>query len=96
MAECSRARVEDGLHRGVLRDGFGAGVCIARDAKRALRPAENAIGLAGALPSEQIDFFARAKDGNAVNVRMQMTGDAADGAHGDEPRKQAFVALENC
>src|SRR5260370_38345545 len=26
---------------------------------------------------------------------MQMTGDAADGAHGDESGKQAFVALEN-
>src|SRR5260221_13609474 len=26
---------------------------------------------------------------------MQMTGDAADGAHGDESGKKAFVALEN-
>src|SRR5712664_4000030 len=50
VTEGARARVEDGRQRGVLRDGFGSSVRVAGDAKRALGPAEHAIGLAGALP----------------------------------------------
>ena len=52
VAEGARARVEDGQQRGILRDGFGSGVGIAGDAEGALCPAENAVGLTGALPQK--------------------------------------------
>ncbi len=95
MAEGSCARIENGRVGGILRDGFVSGVRVARDAKRALRPAKDAIGLAGALPQKQIDLFTGTEDGDGVNVRVQMTGDATDGADRDDAGEKAFVALED-
>src|SRR5690349_16941884 len=68
---------------------------MARDTKCALRPAQNAIRPAGALPQKQIHLFASAEDGYAVYVRVEVTGNATYGSDRDDPGEEAFVALED-
>jgi len=95
VAEGAGTRVEEGGVSGILGDGFAAGVWVARDAKCALGPAEDAIGFVGALPEKQVNLFAGAEDGDGINVRMQVAGNAADGADRDDAGKETFVALED-
>src|SRR5882757_6877104 len=95
MAEGSRTRVEQGQQGRVLRHGFVSSVRITLDAKGALRPAQNAIRLARPLPQEEINLFATTKDGNAIDMRMQVAGGAADSAHSDDSGEQPFIALKD-
>src|SRR5579859_6162941 len=95
MTEGARSRIENGRQGRVLSDSFRAAVFVAGDAKRALGPSEHAVGLSGPLPQEKINLFAGTEDRNAIDVGMQMAGDAADGAHGDDAGEEALVTLEN-
>src|SRR5689334_2075134 len=59
--ELSREGIEQGGGGGILRDIFGAGFGVARDAKGSLAPAEQAIVAGRALPQEYVGVFAGVK-----------------------------------
>src|SRR6266852_2135674 len=69
--EFMRSLVKHRCSRGILGHGFHSRPCISRNAKRSLRPAENAVRLALAAPEKHVDFFSRAKLRNSFHSRMQ-------------------------
>src|SRR4029077_15530415 len=95
MPKCARPWIEDGRQRGILCDRLGTALLIARNTKCALRPAQYPVRLTRFFPQEQVDFFAAPKCRHAIHVRVQMSGSAADSAHGNDARQQALVLLKH-
>src|SRR5882672_9293417 len=90
-----RSRIKHRCSRGILGHGFHSRPRISRNAKRPLRPAENAVRLALAAPKKYVGLLARAKLRHSFHSRMQAADRSSNRSNGDQPGKQALVLLDD-
>src|SRR5262249_47580822 len=88
--ELVRLLVKQGFGGGVLRDRLDSGPCVARDAKRPLRPAQNAQRLVIASPEKHIRFLTRPKRWSALDARIEIAEGSTKHAYGHNCRKRTL------